>query len=101
MRRWVMAVKIRIWSVFNGDERLVLALSDEPGQFYFTRVPDEDADIVECPFATLQCYDVKEEPELLNLMYTSDGVDELLNRLGEVGYRVVEGRPRVGRIARL
>jgi hypothetical protein len=101
MGRWVMAVEVRIWSVFNRDERLVLALSDEPGEFNFTRLPDEEADIVECPFATLQCYDVKAESELLNLMYASGGVDDLLNRLVETGYRVVEGRPRVGRIARL
>ena len=51
-----MTVKVRIWSVFNRDERLALALSDEPGVFNFTRLPDEKADIVECPFATLQCY---------------------------------------------
>ena len=75
-----MAVKVRIWSVFNRDERLALALSDEPGVFNFTRLPDEKADIVECPFATLQCYDVNAESELLNLMYASGGVDDLLNQ---------------------
>jgi hypothetical protein len=96
-----MAGKVRIWSVFNRDERLVLALSDEPGQFNFTRLPDEEADIVECPFATLQCYDVKAEPELLNMMYASGGIDEMLDRLAKASFRVVEGRPRVGRIARL
>jgi hypothetical protein len=91
----------RIWSIYNRDDRLILALSDEPGEFNFARVPDEDCDPVECAFATLQCYDVKAEPEMLNLLFRSTDLEDFLDRLRAAGHKVREGRPRPKKIARL
>lgn len=96
-----LATEVRIWSVFSREDRLVLALSDEPGEVNFAKMPDEDADPVECPYATLQCYDTKAEPELLNLIFKCHDVEELLERLRESGFKVRPGRPKPMRFARL
>ena len=91
----------RIWSVFDREGRLVLALSDQPGEFNFTRVPEDDTDPVECEFATLQCYIAEAEPEMLNILFRSDDVDDFLERLRERRYRVIDGRPQPSKFARL
>jgi hypothetical protein len=93
--------RIRVWSVFDKDGRLVLALSDEPGEFNFARMPPPDADPVDCEFATLQCYDRTAEPQILNLLFRSDGLDDFFDSLIVAGYRVIDGRPRARRFARL
>jgi len=90
-----------MWSIYSRDGRLVLALSDEPGALNFAKPPGEDADPVECPFATLQCYDAKCEAEILTLLVRSTDLEDFLDRLLNAGHRVVEGRPKVGRFARL
>jgi hypothetical protein len=91
----------RIWSVLDRDHRLVLAVSDEPGIFNFTKPPEDDVDPVECEFATLQCYSLKAEPEMLRLLFAARDLEEFLETLMEQGYKVIEGRPRADRIARL
>lgn len=91
----------RIWSVYDRDHRLVLAISDEPGIFNFAHVPDESLDPVEVPYATLQCYDVKAEPELLTLTVQSQDLEELLDRLRHARFKVIDGRPRAMKFARL
>lgn len=91
----------RIWSVYDRDHRLVLAISDEPGIFNFAHMPDESLDPVEIPYATLQCYDVKAEPELLTLTIKSQDLEELLDRLKHARFKVIDGRPRAMKFARL
>jgi hypothetical protein len=93
--------KVKIWSIYNRDQRLVLALSDEPGELNFSKVPDEDTDPVECPFATLQCYDTKSEPEILTILFRSSDLEDFLDRMLNAGFKVREGRPRPRRFARL
>jgi hypothetical protein len=93
--------EVKIWSIYNKDQRLVLALSDEPGELNFSKVPDEDVDPVECPFATLQCYDSKHEPEILTLLFRSSDLEDFLDRMLNAGYKVREGRPKPRRFARL
>ena len=91
----------RIWSVFDRDGRLMLAISDQPGEFNFTRLPDEDVDPVECDFATVQCYASEIEPQMLNLLFKSEDVDDFLERLREQKFRVITGRPQPYKFARL
>lgn len=79
----------------------MLALSDEPGEFNFARVPDEDSDPVLCPFATLQCYDSKVEAEILNLVFRSSDLEDFIDRIATRGYRILEGRPQPRKFARL
>lgn len=87
--------------MYNRDGRLVLAFSDEPGEFNFTTVPEDDLDPVECDFATLQCYIAAEETNILNFLGRSQDVEEFLDRLERSGYTVFEGRPKPQRFARL
>ncbi|MBK6684238.1 MAG: hypothetical protein IPG45_07175 [Deltaproteobacteria bacterium] len=94
-------MEVRIWSVYDRDDRLVLILSDEPGDFNFTRIPDEDCDPVECEYATIQCYRSTIEPDVLNAVFRSTEVEELLQRLKKGGYKVRNGRPTPARFARL
>lgn len=91
----------RIWSIYDRDDRLVLVISDQPGEFNFARLPDEGADPVECDFATLQCYTPKVEPEVLNLLFRCADVEEFLDRMKKRGFKVRAGRPRPYRFARL
>ncbi len=91
----------RVWSIYDREYRLVLAVSDEPGIFNFAKVPDESIEPIEISFATLQCYDVHAEPELLNIVMRCGGVDELLEGLSARGFKVIEGRPAPRRFARL
>ncbi|MBI2375212.1 MAG: hypothetical protein HYV07_14545 [Deltaproteobacteria bacterium] len=91
----------RIWSIFDRQYRLVLAVSDEPGLFNFAHLPDEDVEPVECDFATLQCYDAKAEPELLNHLFSATDLNGFLELLGTKGYKVIEGRPSTSKVARL
>lgn len=91
----------RIWSVYNKDDRLVLALSDEPGEFNFTRLPEEETDIVECSFATVQCYLTEVEPDALNILRKAVHLDDFLRLLKKRGYKVREGRPQPSKFARL
>ena len=91
----------RIWSVFDRDGRLVLAIADEPGEFNFARVPEDDVDPVECDFATVQCYTAEVEPQMLNLLFRSEDLEDFLERLREGRFRVVDGRPRPSKFARL
>lgn len=93
--------EVRIWSVFDREGRLVLALSDQPGEFNFTRLPDDDVDPVECAFATVQCYAGEIEPEMLNLLFRSEDVEDFLERLRDKRYRVITGRPQPSKFARL
>lgn len=93
--------EVKIWSIYNKDQRLVLALSDEPGELNFSKVPDEDVEPVECAFATLQCYDSKAEPEILNLLFRASDLEDFLDRLLNAGFKVREGRPKPRRFARL
>lgn len=79
----------------------MLALSDQPGEFNFARVPEDDVDPVECEFATLQCYMTEIEPEMLNLLFRSDDIEDFIERLRERRYRVVDGRPQPYKFARL
>lgn len=79
----------------------MLALSDQPGEFNFTRVPEDDVDPVECDFATVQCYTAEKEPEMLNLLFRSEDVEDFIERLREQRYRVIEGRPQPSKFARL
>lgn len=92
---------IQIWSVFNKDDRLVLAMSNEPGEFNFTRLPDDDVDPIECPFATLQCYFSHEEPQILNLLFRSRNLEDFIDHLLSHGYKVRAGRPTPSKFARL
>lgn len=92
---------VEIWSIYNRDHRLVLALSNQPGEFNFAKMPDEDTDPVECPFATIQCYDVKCEPEILTLLFKSDDLEDFLDRLLNAGFKVRQGRPTPRKFARL
>ncbi len=87
--------------MYNRDDRLVLALADQPGEFNFAKMPDEDAEIVECSFATLQCYESKAEAELLNLLFRSQDIEEFLERLKANKYKVRPGRPQPYKFARL
>lgn len=91
----------RIWSVYDRDYRLVLAVSDDPGIFNFARLPDEEVEPVECNFATLQAYDVHAEPELLNILLRCQDLEEFLDELGNKGFKVIEGRPSPRKFARL
>jgi len=91
----------QIWSIYDREHRLVLAISDEPGIFNFAHIPDESLDPVEIPFATLQCYDVRAEPELLNLSVRARDLEELLDALRQAKFKVIEGRPRAMKFARL
>lgn len=90
-----------IWSVFNRDGRLVLVVSDQPGGFRFARITDHDSASPQCPFATVQSYDATAENDLLTLMCRSVDLDDFLERLRAGGFRVVVGRPRPDRFARL
>ncbi len=94
-------MSVRIWSVFDREGRLVLACSDQPGEFNFARPPDDSADPVCCDFATLQAYDARAEPVMLNEVFRARDLPDFLARLARLGYRVREGRPRPGRFARL
>lgn len=94
-------MSVQIWSVYDKDDRLVLIMSDEPGDFNFTRVPDEECEPVECEYATLQCYKSTIEPEVLNCVFRSRDIDELIYRLRRAGFKVREGRPSPRRFARL
>ncbi|MCC7382618.1 MAG: hypothetical protein IT384_12345 [Deltaproteobacteria bacterium] len=91
----------RIWSVYDRDRRLVLAVADEPGIFNFSKPPDDDVEPIECEFATLQCYDTKAEPELLNIVLRCQDLEELLDELTNKGFAVIEGRPQPRKFARL
>lgn len=91
----------RIWSVFDKAGRLVLAISDQPGEFNFTRMPDDDVDPVECEFATVQCYAGEVEPEVLNILFRCDDLEDFLEQLAEGKYRVQPGRPQPAKFARL
>jgi hypothetical protein len=92
---------VRIWSIFNADDRLVIAISDEPGEFNFTKIPDEDAEIIECDFATIQCYLSEVEPDALNVLFGSKNLKDFLKRLAKKGYKIREGRPQPRKFARL
>lgn len=91
----------RIWTVFDRNLRLVLAVSDEPGIFNFAQIPDDEVEPIECEFATLQCYNVLAEPELLNHLLRSRDVEEFLETLLDHGFKVLNGRPQIAKIARL
>jgi hypothetical protein len=91
----------RVWSVYDGNYRLVVALSDEPGSFNFTRLPEDDVEPVACEFATLQCYDTAAEPQILNLLFRSRDIDEFLDRLRDHDFKVIDGRPQISKLARL
>lgn len=91
----------RIWSVYDREYRLVLAVSDEPGIFNFAKLPDEEVEPVECAFATLQAYDVNAEPALLNILLRCQDLEELLDELSNKGFKVIEGRPQPRKFARL
>lgn len=93
--------EVRIWSVYNRDDRLVLALSEEPGEFNFTRIPEDGTDIVTCPFATMQCYLTEVEPDVLNHMKRARNLNDFLRRLRKQGYKVIDGRPQPSKFARL
>jgi hypothetical protein len=90
-----------VWSVFDRDARIVLAISEGAGLFNFTRLPADPVDPVECDYATIQCFDVRAEPELLSLVFRSASLEELFDRLRVKGYRVTEGHPNTLRVARL
>ena len=90
-----------IWSIYDRDHRLVLGISDDPGIFNFTKPTDDEVEPVECEFATLQCYSLKAEPELLNILFSVTDLEELLDRLIHAGFKVIEGRPQPSRFARL
>lgn len=92
---------VRIWSIYDRDYRLVLTVSDEPGIFNFTKVPDEDVDPVDCPFGTIQCYDLKVEPDVLNVIGRAVDIDDFLDQLRNRGFKVIEGRPNPRKFARL
>lgn len=79
----------------------MVGLSDEPGEFNFTSLPDEEAGVLEIPYATVQCYLARVEPELLGLVTRADSIDGLLDALRRRGFRVVSGRPRPTTFARL
>lgn len=79
----------------------MLALSEEPGSFNLTRPPDEELAPVECAYATLQCYDVRAEAELLRLVFAARDLEELLESLRARGYKVIEGPLQASKIARL
>ncbi len=91
----------RIWSVYSREHRLVLGVSDEPGIFNFTRPTDDEVEPVECAFATLQCYDLAAEPEILNQLFAAYDLDSFLDRLTDRGFKVIEGRPQPMKFARL
>ena len=91
----------QIWSVYDRKDRLVLGVSDEPGIFNFTKPPEEEVDPVECDFATLQCYDLAAEPELLNILCRAVDLEEFLDVLIAKGFKVIEGRPQPSKFARL
>lgn len=94
-------MEVRIWSVFDREGRLVVAVSDQPGEFNFSRIPDDDVEPIECAFCTVQCYATEQEPVVLTQLARSGDVEEFLDRLIEQKYRVVEGRPRPFTFARL
>lgn len=93
--------ELGIWSVFDRDGRLVLGLSDEPGEFVFTRPVDDACDEVPCPFASLQCFQTSAEPELLRHMARAHDLEDFLDTLRAHGFRVLAGRPQPRRFARL
>lgn len=92
---------MRIWSIYDQEYRLILALSDEPGEFNFARIPSEQCAPVRCDFATLQCYDLKSEPDILTLLHRAMDLEDFLERLKRRGYKVLEGRPQPYKFARL
>lgn len=87
--------------MYDRDYRLVLAVSDEPGIFNFAKIPDESVEPVEVDYATLQCYDVNAEPELLNILSRAHDLEELFEALAQKGYKIIAGRPIPRRFARL
>lgn len=89
-----------IFGVYDRNERLVLILSEEPGEFNFARLPEEDVE-VPCDFATLQCFSEAHEGELLGVLRESRDLNDFLMRLSERGYKVRSGRPQAGFLARL
>lgn len=96
-----MADEPKIWSIYSREDRLILALSDEPGVFNFARAPADDMEPLECAYATLQCYDPKAEAEILDLMVRSTDLEDFLDRLHTARFKIREGRPRPSRFARL
>ncbi|MBK8014067.1 MAG: hypothetical protein IPK13_22310 [Deltaproteobacteria bacterium] len=96
-----MTGEIQVWSVFDRDDRLVLALSNEPGEYNFARLPPRPVDPVFLPYATVQCYDAKAESALLQMVMASSTVSDLFQRLSGAGYRIQLGRPKTGHFARL
>lgn len=93
--------EIQVWSVFDRDDRLVLALSNEPGEYNFARLPPRPVDPVFLTYATIQCYDAKAESALLRMVMESSTVTDLFDRLASAGYRVHLGRPKTGHFAHL
>lgn len=91
----------RIYSVYDRDGRLVLGVTDEPGEMGLTRPPEDDSEIIEISWATLQCYRLEAEPELLKLVVRAPDLPSFLDKLKSLRYRVVEGRPRPMTFARL
>ncbi len=87
--------------MYDREERLVLACSDVPGDVNFARPPDDSAEPVTCPFATVQAYDPRVESDLLDELVKAHDLGDFLERLARRGFRVREGRPRIQRIARL
>lgn len=91
----------RFYSVLDRDARLVLAISEEPGLFHMTRPPDEEMRPIECAYATLQCYDLRAEAELLRLVFAARDLEELLESLKARAYKVIEGPLQASKFARL
>ncbi len=91
----------RVYSVLDREARLVLSLTDEPGHFHLSRPPEDPSTLIECSYATLQCYDARSEAELLRLVFQIQDFEELLENLKARGYRVIEGQIQASKIARL
>lgn len=91
----------QIWSIYDKNYRLVLGVSDEPGIFNFTKPTDDEVDPIECDYATLQCYDLSVEPDVLNLLFAARDIEEFLDSLSTRGYKVITGRPQPMKFAKL
>lgn len=92
---------VRVWTIFDGDGRVALTLSDQPGPFQLVQMPAPGTAPIPCAFATAQCYSRRDENRLLTLAIAAQSIDEFLDAVGAAGFRVVTGRPRAQRFARL
>lgn len=87
--------------MFDREGRLAATLADRPGPFAFTQPLPPGGEEPALPYGTLQCFLREHEPTLLGLACRVECVEDLLDGLERLRFRVVDGPPRPVRFARL